>query len=107
MTPSRADIHHAVDVELSRAYAKHGTERWSRHEFKGVIDEEYDEMWDAIKKDAPSHELVAEVIEVAAMCFRFLETSVRRNALVDAVNVKVVEVEMEKLAELGIPPGDV
>ena len=70
--------------EIDRAYAKHGTELWGRHEFYGILKEEVDELWDDIKKDAPSSELKAELIQVAAMCLRYFETGDRwRGSLYD------------------------
>lgn len=70
----RADFGREVLSELDRAYAKHGDESWSRYEFYGIIAEEFEEMWDCIKRDAPTEALMDEVIQVAAMCLRFIET---------------------------------
>ena len=64
----------AMERELDHAYAKHGKRTWSRHEFFGIIKEEFDEMWDEIKKDAPTEELMKEIVQVAAMCLRYAET---------------------------------
>lgn len=61
-------------AELDRAYAKHGSEPWSRHEFYGVIKEELDEVWQDIKDDKPTHELLREIMQVAAVCLRYAET---------------------------------
>lgn len=80
-TPSREQVQDTIDTELKRAYTKHGRERWSRHEFYAILLEEVDELWDAIKRDGPSSDVYAEVIEVAAMCFRFLETSASSDVL--------------------------
>ena len=66
-----------VNDEVERAYAKHGKDSWGRHEFYGVIKEEVDEMWDDIKADAPQDQLTKEIIQVAAMCLRYLETGDR------------------------------
>jgi NTP pyrophosphatase (non-canonical NTP hydrolase) len=68
-------IGHAVICELERAYAKHGKASWTRHEFYGILKEEVDELWEAIKKDQPPKRVRAEAIQVAAMVFRYLETS--------------------------------
>jgi hypothetical protein len=70
----REAIVDCIAVELCRAYKKHGRAPWSRHEFYGVILEEFEEMWDDIKADAPDEKLDKEIIQVAAMCIRFLET---------------------------------
>lgn len=64
----------AMFAELAHAYAKHGSGLWSRHEFFGVIREEIDELWDAIKTDAPTEEVLKEAMQVAAMCLRYAET---------------------------------
>lgn len=61
-------------AELDRAYRKHGAEPWSRHEFYAVLLEEVDELWEAIKSDAPDERITEEMTQVAAMCFRYAET---------------------------------
>jgi hypothetical protein len=61
-------------MELSRAYAKHGQAQWSRHEFYGILKEEIDEVWEAIKRDLPTADLEEEMVQVAAMCLRYFET---------------------------------
>lgn len=72
---TRQEFFDAVSTELDRAYAKHGNASWTRHEFYGVIAEEFEEMWDDIKADAPREQLDKEIVQVAAMCARFVETS--------------------------------
>jgi hypothetical protein len=67
----------AVDSELGNAFAKHGREQWGRHEFYAILREEIDEVWDAIKADAPQENVLKEVSQVAAVCFRYLETGDR------------------------------
>ena len=47
---TRANIIAEIELELDRAYSKHGRGLWGRHEFYGVLKEEVDEAWDAIKK---------------------------------------------------------
>jgi len=64
----------AMMAELDHAYAKHGARPWSRHEFYAVMKEEVDEVWDAIKSDAPMPEVLKEVMQIAAVCLRFAET---------------------------------
>lgn len=73
----RAKIVELIASELDRAYAKHGTEQWGRHEFYAIIKEEFDEVWDSIKADEPQERLREEIIQVAAMAFRYLETGDR------------------------------
>ena len=70
-------FHTAMDKEIERAYEKHGTELWGRHEFYGILKEEVDELWDAIKINANSDKLAEEMIQVAAMCLRYYETGNR------------------------------
>ena len=48
----RQEIFKKIEYELIKAYDKHGRELWGRHEFYGVLKEEVDEAWDAIKADA-------------------------------------------------------
>lgn len=66
-----------VREELARAYAKHGREQWGRHEFYGILLEEVDELWDAIKADEPLARVHEEAVQVAAMCIRYIETGDR------------------------------
>lgn len=66
-----------VKTELARAYAKHGSEPWGRHEFYAILLEEVEELWDAIKADEPDERVLAELVQVAAMCLRYYETGDR------------------------------
>ena len=70
----RRAIVEAISKELDRAYSKHGRQQWGRHEFYAILKEEVDELWDAIKADHPQGQVVMEAVQVAAMCFRYLET---------------------------------
>ena len=63
-----------VEAEIVRAYGLHGNPRWGRHEAWAIIKEELDEVWDAVKKDLPMDDLQKELVQVAAMCIRYLET---------------------------------
>jgi NTP pyrophosphatase (non-canonical NTP hydrolase) len=70
----RADeLYTAIREELDHAYSKHGKKPWSRHEFYAILLEEVDELWETIKKDMPQEELLKELTQVAAMCFRYVE----------------------------------
>lgn len=73
----RAGFFAAIERELDHAYRKHGREPWGRHEFYAILQEEVDELWDAIKKDEPPDRIRDEMVQVAAMCFRFFETGDR------------------------------
>lgn len=66
-----------MEDEIDRAYEKHGKDLWGRHEFYGIIKEEIDEVFDAIKKNESQEKLEKEIIQVAAMCMRYLETGDR------------------------------
>lgn len=66
-----------VRGEVERAYAKHGRDQWGRHEFYAILKEEVDELWDAIKADEPQEQVLAELVQVAAMCLRYAETGDR------------------------------
>jgi hypothetical protein len=70
----RDDFIGRIGAELDRAYAKHGAEQWSRHEFYGILKEEVDELWSDIKNDIPQDTLEKELVQVAAMCLRYFET---------------------------------
>lgn len=74
---TRAQILDDIDAELARAYTKHGAPQWGRHEFYGILLEEVEETWDAIKRDEPMERLYEEAIQVAAMVVRFFETGER------------------------------
>ena len=74
---SREIIISMISNELDRAYAKHGSDQWGRHEFYAVLKEEIDELWDAIKLDMSMEEVKAEAIQVAAVVVRYLETGDR------------------------------
>jgi hypothetical protein len=63
-----------IAAELNRAYTKHGDEQWSRHEFYGILLEEVEEVWKDVVADAPQDQLEKEMVQVAAMCFRYFET---------------------------------
>lgn len=69
--------HRFTSHELDHAYQKHGADAWGRHEFYGVLKEEVDELWDAIKGDEPMEHVLSELIQVAAMCARYYETGDR------------------------------
>ena len=66
-----------IRAELERAYEKHGADRWGRHEWYAITLEELDEAWDEVKADADGATLAKEIIQVAAMCIRYLETGDR------------------------------
>lgn len=72
-----SEFQDAVAAELKHAYDKHGRNPWGRHEFYGVLKEEVDEIWDAIKQDLPMSEVLKEIAQVAAMCQRYAETGDR------------------------------
>lgn len=74
---SREFVLAAVQSEVERAYGKHGSDPWGRHEFYAILKEEVDELWDAIKRDEPAESVEKEAIQVAAMVLRYLETGDR------------------------------
>ena len=74
---ARQQMMDAIASELDHAYAKHGRDQWGRHEFYAILLEEVDELKDAIWKDRPMSELLAEARQVAAMVFRYVETGDR------------------------------
>ena len=63
----------AVYRELARARRKHGPMH-SHHEAWGVLQEELDEVWDEVKRQQPDPQrIIAELVQVAAMCARWAE----------------------------------
>lgn len=67
----------AVRRELEHAYAKHGRDAWSRHELYGVLMEEIDEIWDCIRSDDSTDNLLREMAQVACVLRRYVETGDR------------------------------
>lgn len=76
----RKELVTKISAELDRAYAKHGRKQWSKHEFYGVLLEEVDELWNDIKSDTPQSQVLEELVQVAAMCFRYYETGGDKNS---------------------------
>lgn len=74
---TREQFFKAMSDELDYAYKKHGKALWGRHEFSSILREEVDEAWDDVKADAPTEQLLAEVVQIAAMCLRYAETGDR------------------------------
>lgn len=85
-TIRRDRLRQLIDIELDRAYAKHGNEPWSRHEFYAILLEEVEELWDDIKADRPLPMVLKELIQVAAMCQRYAETG-QMGELLDNITV--------------------
>jgi NTP pyrophosphatase (non-canonical NTP hydrolase) len=73
----REHIINSIETELEHAYAKHGRGLWGRHEFYGILKEEVDELWDAIKRDQPMSDVRDEALQIACVIVRFLETGDR------------------------------
>lgn len=90
----RTEFMSRLTAEVERAYRKHGRLQWGRHEFYGVILEEVEEVieafrfrflllrqirriWNNIKHDKGQDELEKEIMQVAAMCLRYLESGDR------------------------------
>lgn len=66
-----------VEAQLQKAYDKHGKDQWGRHEFYGIIKEEFDEMWDEIKADGSDDTLLDEIEQIVCVCLRYIETGDR------------------------------
>ena len=60
-----------IEYELAKARLKHSPMQ-SRHEGYAVLLEEVDELWDAIKQDAPTKDVREEAIQVAAMAIALI-----------------------------------
>jgi hypothetical protein len=73
----RVEVLKKIADELDHAYAKHGGLQWGRHEFYGILTEEYRELEKAIFEDEPIERVIAELVQVAAMCVRYYETGDR------------------------------
>lgn len=85
----------AVQAELQHAYEKHGREPWSRHEFYGVVKEELDELWDAIKRDEPTENIIVEARQIACVCQRYAETGDRYRGAHPNIPARLAAVEQK------------
>lgn len=95
---SRDMVGRLIVEEVDRAYRKHGRDQWGRHEFLGIILEEFEEMKQDIMADARQDILEKEIIQVAAMCLRYLETGDRyREPTAPAVSIS--EGKIMRMAE--------
>lgn len=74
----RLDFVKLISAEAVSAVEKHGNAKWGRHEFYGILKEEVDELWEAIKKNHSQEKLEEELIQVAAVCLRYFATGDRR-----------------------------
>lgn len=74
----RVDFFINVSNQVDHALARHGSTPWGRHEFYGILKEEVDELWEAIKTDQPVLKLYDELLHVAAVCARYAETGIER-----------------------------
>lgn len=66
-----------ISKGLAKAYAKHGRDSWGRHEMYGILLEEFDELWDEIKTDAPQERVLEEIVDIAVVLFRYWQTGDR------------------------------
>ena len=66
-----------IEVAVLASYEKHGTFRWGRHEAFGILLEEMDEVWEEITSDGTFEQLEEELIHVALVIVRYLETEPR------------------------------
>jgi hypothetical protein len=85
-----------VRKELERARTLHPNKLGSLHEAHSVIEEEFDEFWDEVRKN-PNHNrytlnLLRELTHLAAMCQRTAE---------DLLNVQADGGATERVLDLG------
>lgn len=79
--PWGADVLEAVEIEITRAKAKHPGDFHNAHEAYAVLLEEVDELWEEVKKNPAKMNTIevlnwrqkkyTEAIQVAAMAIRF------------------------------------
>ena len=62
-----------VSQELEYARFKHPEPYHSGHEGCAIIREEFEELWDEVKKDMPLDRQRAEAIQVAATAIRYVQ----------------------------------
>ena len=67
------EVMRKIGEESKRAERKHGPADWFRHHFYGIMLEEVDELWEAIKENKPSADIEAEIVQIASLCVRYLE----------------------------------
>lgn len=73
---TKAEALTLIGNELDRALAKHKIGFITPRHGHSVIEEEYDEFWDAVKADNLAH-ADKEVIQLGAMCARYLMDQAR------------------------------
>lgn len=79
MALERDIIFTAISEALDHAYYKHGKELWTRHELYGILAEEFEEVEEAVFTDQSSEKMFEELVQVAAVCVRYLETGNRNH----------------------------
>lgn len=79
----RQQLIERIERRLTSNYNKHGFEPWGRHEMYAILKEEVDELWDAIKADEPTDRVLDELVDVVAVCFRYVETDDRYRGRID------------------------
>lgn len=65
-------INELVLQEINHAKAKHTGNFNSRHEAYAILLEEVEELWHEIKTDADDSRVIAEAVQVIAVCYRLL-----------------------------------
>lgn len=85
----------AVIDEIERATRRYGPAT-TRHDAMGILLEEVDETWDAVKANQSAGEIDKELIQVAAMAVRFA-------AQLRATDRKEMEHEEESVENAGLP----
>lgn len=70
-TPKTSPHLEAIDAEYRRATKRFGAFA-SRHEAYGVLKEEVDEFWDAVKDNRPTGALREEAVQIGAMALKVL-----------------------------------
>ena len=69
---NKIEILKLIEKEAERGVSIHGPFN-SRHEGYAVIKEEFDELWDAIKRNSSIAALTTEAVQTGAMILRFLQ----------------------------------
>lgn len=72
-TLSREHLLSIVETELAKVYEKHGRARWGRHEFIGILTEEFEELKECVFRNHDSSHLIEELAQVILVCMRYAE----------------------------------
>ena len=69
---TQLEIYHEVITEAKKSFRKYGHFN-STHEVYGVLKEEVDEFFDAVKANLQKEHHIQELIQIAGICIRCID----------------------------------